>query len=130
MVRPRAKYAIEMTAADPTNSVIGNLRNQGFRSHRRAYQLQKIPSAIGSAKAPKVDSPPMRARCPSAKSVARATIDVQREAGASVGSRARTRVSRFGNPNEGLSPSRPKWVTHKNHDVTDQRQLPAAAAMR
>jgi hypothetical protein len=130
MVRPREKYATAITAPDPPNIAIGTHRNHRFRSQRSAYQLQKTPSAIGSAKAPKADSPPARARRPSAKSVASAATDVHRVAGASEGSSARNTVSRFGHPNDWLSPSRPKWVTHKSHDVSAQRQLPAAAATR
>src|SRR6266849_5752796 len=114
MVRPRAKYAAAIAAVVVANSVSGAQRNPRFGSQRRAYQLQKTPSAIGSAKAPNADSSPLRARRPSAKSVAKATSDVQRESGASAGSSARSRVSLFGHPNVERSPSRPRWVMHKN----------------
>ncbi len=82
MVRPREKYATAITATDPPNIAIGTHRNHRFRSQRSAYQLQKTPSAIGSAKAPNADPPPARARRPSAKSVANAATDVQRVVGA------------------------------------------------
>src|SRR5229473_4001944 len=123
MVRPRAKYAAAIAAVVAANRVSGAQRNRRFGSQRRAYQLQKTPSAIGSAKAPNADSSPLRARCPSKKSVAKATSDVQREAGAREGSRPRNTVSRFGHPNEVLSPRRPKWLMHKNQDVNAQPQL-------
>src|SRR5260370_7366515 len=77
MVRPRAKYAAEIAAVVAANRVIGAHRNPRFDSQRRAYQLQKTPSAIGSVKAPNADSSPLRASRPSTKSVATATTDVQ-----------------------------------------------------
>src|SRR5260370_16596335 len=116
MVRPRAKYAAEIAAVVAANRVIGAQRNPRFDSQRRAYQLPKTPSAIGSAKAPNADSSPLRARRPSTKSVARATTDVQRESGASEGSRDRNKVNRFGHPNVERSPTSPSRATHKNHD--------------
>src|SRR6266851_3298020 len=99
MVRPRTKYAAEMPATDAAKRLIGTHRNQRFGSQRNAYQLQKAPSAIGSAKAPNAVFSPIRARRPSAKSVAKATSGVQREAAASEGSSARSKVNRFGHPN-------------------------------
>jgi|SRR6266849_9117704 len=47
MVRPRAKYAAAIAALVAANRVIGAQRNPRFGSQRRAYQLQKTPSAIG-----------------------------------------------------------------------------------
>src|SRR6266849_486441 len=128
MARPRAKYAAVIPATDAANRVNGAHRSHRFRSQCNAYQLQKTPSAIGSAKAPNADWSPLRARRPSKKSVARASSDTQREAGAREGSRPRNTVSRFGHPNEVLSPRRPKWLMHKNQDVNAQPQLPTAPA--
>src|SRR6266851_2937048 len=108
MVRPRAKYAAAIAAVVAANRVIGAQRNPRFGSQRRAYQLQKTPSAIGSAKAPNADSSPLRARRPSTKSVARANSDVHRDAGASEGSRDRNRVNRLGHPNVERSPNMPR----------------------
>src|SRR6266851_6827706 len=108
MARPRAKYAAVIPATDAANRVNGAQRNHRFRSQRREYQLQKTPSAIGSAKAPNADSSPLRARCPSKKSVARASSDVHRDAGASEGSRDRNRVNRLGHPNVERSPNMPR----------------------
>src|SRR5713226_921185 len=130
MVRPRTKYAAVIPPADAANRVIGIQRNHRFGSQRRAYQLQKTPSAIGSAKAPNAESSPLRARRPSTKSVVRATSDVQREAGASEGSRDRNKVNRFGHPKVERSPNRPRWVMHRNHDTAAQRRLPAAPASK
>src|SRR5713226_9152499 len=130
MVRPRAKYAAVIAAVVAANRVIGAQRNHRFGSQRRAYQLQKTPSAIGSAKAPNADSSPLRARRPSTKSVARAKSDVQRESGASEGSRDRNKVNRFGHPSVERSPNRPRWVMHRNHDTAALRRLPAAPASR
>src|SRR6266849_1567363 len=107
MARPRAKYPTAIPAADAANSAGGAKRNHRLGSQRRAYQLQKTPSAIGSAKAPNADSSPLRARRPSTKSVARANSDVQRESGASEGSRDRNRVNRFGHPKVERSPNMP-----------------------
>ncbi len=108
MVRPRAKYAAAIAAVVAANRVSGAQRNRRFGSQRRAYQLQKTPSAIGSAKAPNADSSPLRARRPSTKSVARANSDVHRDAGASEGSRDRNRVNRLGHPNVERSPNMPR----------------------
>src|SRR5579859_4200088 len=98
MLRARAKYASAIAAAEPPNSPNGTHRNHRLRSQRRAYQLQKTPSAIGSAKAPNPDSPLERANLPSAKSVANATTDTLGELETSEGSRARSTLSRFGHP--------------------------------
>src|SRR5216683_6709381 len=130
MVRPRAKYAAAIAAVVAANRVSGAQRNRRFGSQRKAYQLQKTPSAIGSAKAPNAESSPMRARRPSTKSVVRATSDVQREAGASEGSRDRNKVNRFGHPKVEWSPNRPRWVMHRNHDTAAQRRLLAAPASK
>src|SRR5260370_27655217 len=108
MGRPGGKYAEEIAGVVAANRVIGAQRNPRFDSQRRAYLLQKTPSPIGSAKAPNADSAPLRARRPSTKSVARATTDVQRESGASEGSRDRNKVNRFRHPNVERSPSRPR----------------------
>src|SRR5260370_15821966 len=130
MVRPRAKYAAAIAAVVAANRVIGSQRNPRFGSQRSAYQLQKTPSAVGSANAPTADSSPLRARRPSTKSVVKATSDVQREAGASEGSRDRNKVSRFGHPKVERTPNIPRGVTHKNHDTAAQGLLPAAPASR
>src|SRR5260370_8037895 len=124
MVRPRAKYAAEIAAVVAANRVIGAQRNPRFDSQRRAYQLQKTPSPIGSAKAPNADSAPLRARRPSMKSVARATTDVQPEPGASQGSRDLTTVNQFGHPNLHRSPTRPSRVMPKNPAIPAHRPLP------
>src|SRR5260370_31053532 len=105
MARPRAKYTAAIVAAEAATRVIGAHRNHRFGSQRRAYQLQKTPSAIGSAKAPKADSFPLRARRPSTKSVARAITGVQREAAASEGRRARNKLNRFGHPKAERAPN-------------------------
>ena len=117
-----------MPAADSANKVIGAQRNNRSGSQRNANQLQKAPSAIGSAKAPKADSFPRRAKLPSAKSVARAIADVQRESLARAGSRARSRLSRLGHPRVARSPSRPRWVTVRNQVASAHGQLPNAPA--
>src|SRR5260370_22990812 len=118
MVRPRAKYAAAIAAVVTANRVIGSQRNPRFGSQRSAYQLQKTPSAIGSANAPNADSSPLRARRPSTKAVVKATSDVQREAGASEGSRDRNKIHRFGHPKVERSPTNPSVVIHKNHHTT------------
>jgi len=128
MVRPRAKYAAEMPATDAANAVNGTHRNQRLGSQRNANQLQKAPSAIGSAKAPNADSSPLRDIRPSAKSVAMATSDVQRASGSKDGNRARSKVIRFGHPNVDRSPSRPRCVMHINHDPNVHHRLPAEAS--
>src|SRR5258708_2727777 len=128
MARPRARYAAEIPATDTAKIVSGTHRTQRFGSQRSAYHLQNTPSAIGSAKAPNADSSPLRARRPSAKSVASATSDVQRALGARDGTSARSKVSRFGHPSVERSPSRPRCVMHNNHDPNAHRGLPADAS--
>src|SRR5260370_16925609 len=115
MVRPRAKYAAAIAAVVTANRVIGAKRNHRFGSQRSAYQLQKTPSAIGSAKAPNADSSPRRAKRPSKKSVAKAAIDVQREAGATERSQAPNTLKRFPHPTLHPPPSMPSRAIHNPH---------------
>lgn len=117
-----------MPATEAANIDKGTHRSRRFGSQRNANQLQKTPSAIGSAKAPNADSSPLRAIRPSAKSLAIATSDVQRELGPRDGNSARSKVIRFDHPSVERSPSSPRWVMHINHDPNAHDRLPADAS--